>query len=241
MKGDKPNPTAEQGEKVPSKVPMIRLKIKVPSTDNKNEPPAPKHESSTTKLVDTLPKFYGTFKYRPFKLFPLLPPCSRYRVLIPAKHTRFASNPAVRLDYLWETGREGVYTDDSDLLCVLLRERWLGLEAEGKSILVEVEVVDINDRRSGTTRRSEDSKVSGGAKVSIDTSDSNTSKTTDHSTTQNLQSLVTPRVYASEHHGHHIRVTACTVNPSAVHLKRWRKRRNHRDSQLVTPKFKTIS
>ena len=183
-----------------------------PSSQAHSQSHSPSPQSQSQSPSSPI-KFYGTFKYRPFKLFPLLPPTSRYRVLIPSLHSSPTTNPAIKLNYLWKTTEaKGVYTDDSDLVCVLIKEGWVGEdELKGKSVLVEVEVVDMPD---------------------INHSEINTPIT---STVINIA----PRSYPS-HDGNHIRITACTLNPSAVHLKRWRKRPHHHPiATISTPKFKT--
>ena len=163
----------------------------------------------------------GTFKYRPFKLFPLLAPSSRYRVLVTRFHTDTALNPAIRLNYLWATtASDGVYTDDSDLVCVAIRDGWCRAEdIKGKELMIEVEVVN-GHGPTGTP--------------------------VDPHANAPEASTITPRIYPFPHDGHHIRILAVTLNPSSVHLKRWRKQKRRNRSKdpviaelLTTPKFKT--
>lgn len=177
MKKDNNSALAATGNVNGNKVPVIRLKLKVKKEQQQGKMKTDEDKKSLTRngvdveeqeehvhadlkpqslntdSADSAPlKFYGTFKYRPFKLFPLLPPSTRYRVLIPAKYTHnLHSHPAVRRNYLWKTSTslslsvrdDGVYTDDSDLVCVMVKEGLLKEESEGKGdILVEVEVCD---------------------------------------------------------------------------------------------------
>lgn len=170
--------------------------------------------------------FHGTFKYRPFKLFPLLPPTSRYRVLIPSKYTNHR-NPAIKLNYLWKLpGSTGVYTDDSDLVCVLIREGWIknfeDVKVMGKDLLVEVEVVESNDLEVKDQVNNEE--VKNVVKDQVNNA---------------VNTGVNIRSYEG-HDGHYIRIINCTVDPSAVHLKHWRKPKHPPKSDpIVTPKFKT--
>lgn len=252
MKGDKPNNTSNDinKNKLPEdKVPIIRLKLKVPKTGivtndtdkNKSDTidetnvhvPQNTHNHNThISSLSSSPtpqsaKFYGTFKYRPFKLFPLLPPSSRYRVLIPSKHTHLHHNPAIKLHYLWKpskTTTNGVYTDDSDLVCVLIKEGLVegGNAIRGKNILVEVEVVGMD----------------GGLECNNKFKNNKLSDEKDHNPI-----VINTRLY-DNHDGHYIRIISCSVDPSTVHLKRWRKRKRKpstTDHIIVTPKFKTKS
>ena len=228
------------------KVPIIRLKLKVPikvveaveqtstatKSDKIDETNIPqKIHNTPTSSPSSSPnsrsvKFYGTFKYRPFKLFPLLPPSSRYRVLIPSKHTHLHLNPAIKLHYLWQPSNNtmnGVYTDDSDLVCVLIKEGWFKGEngVKGKDILVEVEVV-------GTDELENKNEVKNTKMVVNEENDNN-------------HIFINTRSY-DNHDGHYIRIITCTVDPSTVHLKHWRKRKpttTTTNNHLVTPKFKT--
>lgn len=190
-----------------------------------SSPSSTRSTSSTrcTTSSSSSSSFYGTFKYRPFKLFPLLPPSSRYRVLIPSKYSH-PLNPALKLNYLWQPakllGSSGIYTDDSDLVCVLVKEGWVkDLEVvKGKNLLVEVEVISFDDVKNQDQ----------GEQVN---------------NVKDLfkQPAINARSYEG-HDGHYIRVITCTVDPSAVHLKHWRKPKPPPASHhLVTPNFKTKS
>lgn len=230
--------------------PVIKLKLRVPKIveDNESQQNLSVADPQTLSLTDTNPKnnstdsqssssthkFYGTFKYRPFKLFPLLPPGSRYRVLIPAKYTRnLARQPAVRRNYFWG-GSGGRFTDDSDLVCVVVWEGLWGTEQqlEGVSWLVEVEVLD--DHISTTVSE----KDSDPLKSLKDSEPPTSLKDSEPPTSLSLN----PRKY-SNHDGHHIKVTNCILNPGTVHLKRWRKHQKHQDqiNKITTPNFKTES
>ena len=124
-------------------------------------------QSQVQSQVQSQIQSIGPFKYRPFKLFPLLPASSRYSVLIPAKYTAdLASHPAVKRNYLWN--RSGglscrVYTDDSDLVCILLRDGWCTEEQlRGSSAFIEVEVTtnDYEDEGKDILLPSSDSSSS---------------------------------------------------------------------------------
>lgn len=176
--------------------------------------PSSSSSHSSTRLI------CGTFKYRPFKLFPLLPPSSRYRVLVPPPYTDITRNPAVRLNYLWSSSSSlpSCYTDDSDLVCVAVRDGWCKADdIKGKELLIEVEVIDINNLND------------------IDPVSPHT----------HVSTVITPRIYPAPHDGNHIRILSVTIDPAAVHLKRWRKHKRRRSDrvqpQLLTPKFKTQS
>lgn len=181
------------------------------------------NSTRSTTSSSSCSSFYGTFKYRPFKLFPLLPPSSRYRVLIPSKYFH-PLNPALKLNYLWQPskllGSSGVYTDDSDLICVLVKEGWVKDldEVKGKNLLVEVEVLSFDDVK-----------------------DQDQGEQVNNIKDVLKQPDINVRSYEG-HDGHYIRVITCTVDPSAVHLKHWRKPKPSPTSHhLVTPKFKTKS
>ena len=236
---------------VNQKVPKIRLKLKIIKRveGGKEEPEGADLKSADTvvneselirsnesvnsarpvasETPETSHCHCGTFKYRPFKLFPLLPPASRYRVLVPRPYTDYTRNPALPLNYLWAASPhpvEGIYTDDSDLVCVAVREGWCRVdEIKGKELMIEVEVVDAF-------------KPAGNAKSTP-------------TTTTSVNPII-PRVYSAPHDGNHIRILSVTLNPVAVHLKRWRKhkRRSSSDptvrgegSRLLTPTFKAGS
>jgi hypothetical protein len=248
------------------KVPKIRLKLKVPikvvdSTETGTGSESVKeHETSTdsinAKNSSILPKdhispivsnssaFYGTFKYRPFKLFPLLPPSSRYRVLIPSKHINNSShhlNPALKLNYLWQPSKHlgggGFYTDDSDLVCMLIKEGWIKNfdNVKGRNLLVEVEIVGEEDLERHCIQNYKDINNSG-----KNDGRSTTNYPTDTADYRNIHPVNT-RPYDG-HDGHYIRITSCTIDPSTVHLKRWRKpTKSPANHQIVTPNFKTKS
>ena len=248
---NKPGEPDNNDNGVKAKVPTIRLKLKVSS---KEEPEKEKEKekdkacedvpvsahlnvndnetintvspvSQVSQVSESAPSqshsssarlICGTFKYRPFKLFPLLPPSSRYRVLVPPPYTDITRNPAVRLNYLWAASCTEVYTDDSDLVCVAVRDGWCKAEEmKGKELLIEVEVIDINE---------------------VEVNDPVSSHTC-------VSTLIIPRIYPAPHDGNHIRILSVTLDPAAVHLKRWRKHKRRRcnrvQPQLLTPKFKT--
>ena len=253
MRNKQPDSNDNNDNGVKAKVPTIRLKLKVSSkeepdkgkeedkahegvtvnesvsahlnvNDNTVVSPvsqvsqvsssAPSSSHSSTRLI------CGTFKYRPFKLFPLLPPSSRYRVLVPPPYTDITRNPAVRLNYLWSSSSSSAscYTDDSDLVCVAVRDGWCKADdIKGKELLIEVEVIDINNLND------------------IDPVSPHT----------HVSTSITPRIYPAPHDGNHIRILSVTIDPAAVHLKRWRKHKRRRSDrvqpQLLTPKFKTQS
>ena len=101
-------------------------------------------ELSLSNAVTDVPQagFCGTFKYRPFRLFPLITTIgSHFRVHIPAHWTDLHRNRAVSLRYLWtRNSSRTVFTDDSDLFCVLL-QRVPYNTIKHRSISVEVEIV----------------------------------------------------------------------------------------------------
>jgi hypothetical protein len=169
--------------------------------------------SITSTCTNLAANNHGTFLYRPFKLFPLLPCSARYRVLIPKRHIHTVQkNPAVRLNYFWRGDEAGVYTDDSDLVCILLKEKMiLEEEQKNKDLLVEVEVVSSSLNDMDTNSGSPDG-------------------------------LLCPRKYGSAHDGNYIKIHSCkpVADGSSVHLKRWRKNpHGRREPQVLTPKFKT--
>lgn len=165
----------------------------------------------TNNSTHTTHVFHGTYRYRPFKLFPLLPSGSRYRVLIPAKYTT-PSNPALKLNYIWQRHEESeLYTDDSDLVCLLARRDdfdWL----KGRNILVEVEVSDKED---------------------VTLHDDAVNKHNEH----NDQSARK----CTGHDGNYMRIIKYTevTESSSIHFKGWKKRCNTKKNLLIyTPKFR---
>lgn len=220
----------EGKQQQPRTVPMIRLKLRVReeknvseevkeskieiSKDNKAEERVPETMVCVTTTLPpvTLPecKYHGTFLYRPFKLFPLLPVSSRFRVFVPRRHIA-ASNPAVKLNYFWKSGG-GVYTDDSDLVCILMREGHIrGVETRG-DLLVEVEVVQ-------ETEECED----------------------ESSVINALEPRIYPAPHDGNHIKiRSCTVISALEDHRNVHLKSWRKHaKEQKAATFLTPKFKT--
>lgn len=227
--------------------PTIRLKLKVQNSSPDSVIDSVVEDSQSSKMeIDSLALSstsinFGTFKYRPFKLFPLLPPSSSYRVLVPRPYTDIKGNRAVSLNYLWKSSEGGVYTDDSDLVCVALVEGFCGVdEIKGKELIIDVQVLDLRESNPIANHDPKSTKSTKSTKSII------TPHNHDHKSTK---SIITPRIYSSPHDGYHIRIRSVKLNPSTVHLKRWRKhcktRRTSRndtertEEQVLTPKFKT--
>lgn len=163
----------------------VPRKLKLLLSSSASHPPATTSASLTS---------HGTFLYRPFRLFPLIESMgSRYRVFIPRHWTNIERNRAVALNYLW--GGAGVYTDDSDLFCVLLCEGCPYETVCNRDISIQVEVCAQTDH----------------------------SKTVHPLPVCPLP--VQPRSWTSKHDGAYIRIVGWTVvGRDAVHLRRWRKR-----------------
>lgn len=182
--------------------------------------------SSTTSTNNNNTRSYGTFIYRPFRLFPLLPPGSYYRVFIPSKYTNIKRNPAVSRNYLWKTeisDREGaaVLTDDSDIFCMFLDQyRNEYVNVQDQDLCIHVIVVD---NPLVDVEKSED-----------EVSDPKSIYTT---------GLVTPRTWSGTHDGNYIRILKYSLGRKNIHLPKWRKRKASGsaaevDGRQLTPNLK---
>lgn len=250
----------EEKKKLTGKVPIIRLKLKVQEQMvlSEKDEVATGHKDEIISSPATrdvcISSFHGTCQYKPFKLYPLLPPGSHYRVLIPSKYTHL-TNPAIKLNYIWTERDADVFTDDSDLVCCLIAagkdDFW------GKRVLVEVQVVnhgvniDSNiDASSVHASTIDASNIDADSNIDTSTADADASIVGSNTTSypvvkSRARAHAHPRVQArsipaSSHDGHYIKIVKYIVNPSSVHLKRWRKRTRPFSliDPIYTPEFK---
>jgi hypothetical protein len=128
-------PVADSKHAVSS--PKLKLKLRLPNrtfaadaatasaTASATAAAAAPDASAQTTTAASESRFAGTFRYRPFKLFPTegRPIGSQFRVHIPGHWTSIRRNRALALNYFWRQNTlesshgQCTYTDDSDVLC----------------------------------------------------------------------------------------------------------------------------